>query len=579
MIGRGYEDKTQGRFPDEDLRGMPASLRLAAQVGGLLGRSPLLLGSLSRPAFASERVVIPVTPAGALRLVLGDQLSEFLTALEGIDVRQDVVLMAEVRDEATYVRHHKQKIALIFAAMRSHAERLSARGVTVRYIRIDAPGNTHSIVGEIERALTETGCSSVVMTECGEWRLAEALKAFAVAAQVPVEIREDRRFICSHDRFRAWAGDRRQLRMEYFYREMRRETGLLMNGTEPEGGRWNFDAENRKGLPKGVRPPARPRISPTTTTREAMADVERLFPDHFGDLASFGWPTTVAEAEQVLEAFITDILPDFGEWQDAMATGQPWMWHGLISTSLNIGLLDPLETCRRAEAAYRAGRAPLNAVEGFIRQILGWREFVRGVYWLKMPEYGLRNALGADRRLPAFFWSGQTDMACVADAVETTRANAYAHHIQRLMVTGNLAMLLGVHPDAVDDWYMTVYADAFEWVEMPNTRGMATFADGGIIGSKPYAASGAYINRMSDYCAACRYDVKAKSGDDACPFNRLYWGFLERNRPLLGANARLAMPYRTLDNFGEDRRRALLADAEATRALLGAVVEGDLSGV
>lgn len=510
-------------------------------------------------------------PAGAaLTLVLGDQLSDGLSALEGLDSRTDVVLMAEVRGEATYVRHHKQKIALIFAAMRGHAARLSARGVQVRYVRIDDPTNTHSIVGELQRALAETGCARVVMTECGEWRLAEALKAFAASASVPVEIRDDRRFLCSHDRFRAWAGDRKQLRMEYFYREMRRETGLLMDGDDPAGGRWNFDAENRKGLPRGMRPPARARTAPNATTREAIADVARLFPEHFGDLEGFGWPTTPAEAEAALDAFLTDILPGFGDWQDAMARGEPWMWHGLISASLNIGLLDPLETCRRAEAAYRAGRAPLNAVEGFVRQILGWREFVRGVYWLKMPEYGLRNALEADRDLPWFFWSGETDMACVADTVKTTRDNAYAHHIQRLMVTGNLAMLLGVHPDAVDDWYLSVYADAFEWVEMPNTRGMATFADGGIVGSKPYAASGAYINRMSDYCGGCRYDVKGKSGEGACPFNRLYWGFLERNRARLAGNARLAMPYRTLEGFGEDRRRALLADAEAARTALGA---------
>ncbi|MGL4543577.1 MAG: cryptochrome/photolyase family protein, partial [Polymorphobacter sp.] len=289
-------------------------------------------------------------------------------------------------------------------------------------------------------------------------------------------------------------------------------------------------------------------------------------------LKGFGWPTTAAEAQVVLDDFLTNILPEFGNWQDAMARGEPWRWHGLIASSLNIGLLDPLDVCRRAEAVYRAGRAPLNAVEGFIRQILGWREFVRGVYWLKMPGYGQRNALDADRALPEFFWSAETAMACVADAVATTRDNAYAHHIQRLMVTGNLAMLLGVDPDAVDAWYLAVYADAYEWVEMPNTRGMATFADGGIIGSKPYAASGAYINRMSDYCSGCRFDVKAKSGDGACPFNRLYWGFLERNRARLGGNVRLAMSYRTLDGFGAEKRRELLADAEATRIMLGATV-------
>ena len=508
---------------------------------------------------------------GTLRLVLGDQLSDRLSALEGLDPARDVVLMAEVQDEATYVPHHKQKIALTFAAMRSFALRLERRGVTVRYVRIDDPANTHSIVGELHRALDTQAFEAVVMTECGECRLAEALSAFSSIAGTPVDIREDRRFICSHDRFRRWASGKSQLRMEFFYREMRKDTGILLDDGQPVGGQWNYDAENRKKLPKGLRTPSRLRIPPDDVAREAIADVARLFPDHFGELDAFGWPTTAEQAEAVFADFLRTILPGFGDWQDAMARGEPWMWHSLISTSINLGLLDPLDVCRRAEVEYRQGRAPLNAVEGFIRQILGWREFVRGIYWLKVPEYRQRNFLDADRTLPEFYWSGQTDMACVADAVSTTKRNAYAHHIQRLMVTGNLAMLLGVHPDEVDDWYLTVYADAYEWVEMPNTRGMATFADGGIVGSKPYAASGAYIDRMSDYCGACRFDVKAKAGAKACPFNRLYWGFLERNRDRLRDNVRLAMPYRTLENFGPEKRVALLAEAEATREALGAV--------
>ncbi|WP_309627361.1 cryptochrome/photolyase family protein [Brevundimonas sp.] len=509
---------------------------------------------------------------GTLRLVLGDQLSDGLSALTDLDPACDLVLMAEVREEATYVRHHKQKIALIFAAMRSFALRLEGRGVTVRYVRIDDPANTHSIVGELHRALDEQPMGSVTITECGEWRLAEALVAFAGVARVPVDVREDSRFICTHDRFRRWASGKSQLRMEFFYREMRRETGLLLDGAQPVGSKWNYDAENRRKLTKGMRPPKRLRTPPDAVARGAVADVARLFPDHFGDLDAFGWPTTTEQAETVLADFLANVLPGFGDWQDAMARGEPWMWHGLISTSINLGLLDPLAVCRRAEIEYRAGRAPLNAVEGFIRQILGWREFVRGIYWLKMPDYARRNFLDADRTLPWFYWSGETDMACVADVVSMTRSHAYAHHIQRLMVTGNLAMLLGVHPDEIDDWYLVVYADAYEWVEMPNTRGMATFADGGIMGSKPYAASGAYIDRMSDYCGSCRYDVKAKAGENACPFNRLYWGFLERNQHRLRDNIRLAMPYRTLENFGPERRAQVLAEAEAARTMLGAVL-------
>jgi deoxyribodipyrimidine photolyase-related protein len=302
-----------------------------------------------------------------------------------------------------------------------------------------------------------------------------------------------------------------------------------------------------------------------------MAEVAERFPDNFGALDRFDWPTNHAEAEAALDHFIGQILPNFGDWQDAMAKADAFLWHGLISSSLNIGLLDPLEVCRRAEEAWRAGRAPLNAVEGFIRQILGWREYVRGVYWLKGPDYKTINALSADRALPWFYWSGETDMACVADVVSETRDHAYAHHIQRLMVTGNLAMLLGVHPDEINDWYMVVFIDAFEWVELPNTHGMATFADGGIVGSKPYAASGAYIERMSDYCKGCRYDVKDKLGDDACPFNALYWDFLMRNAKVLRDNHRLAFPYKTLERMTEAERAALKAKADATRERLGAV--------
>lgn len=509
--------------------------------------------------------------APRLRLVLGDQLSPGLASLRGL-APGDVVLMAEVAEEATYVRHHKQKIALVFAAMRSFAAGLTARGVSVRYVRIDDPTSTGSIVGELARAATEAGpFGGIVLTGCGEWRLQAALEAFAARGPTPVEILEDDRFLCSRADFARWAEGRRELRMEWFYRDMRRRTGLLMDGDQPAGGRWNFDAENRKRLPAGMRVPRRRRFAPDAIAREAIADVDRLFPDHFGTLDAFGWPTTAGQAEEALDHFLRDALPLFGDWQDAMATGEPFLWHSLVSTSINLGLLDPFDVCRRAEAEWREGRAALNAVEGFVRQILGWREFVRGVYWLKMPEYGRRNALDADRALPWLFWSGETDMVCVRETVIAARDHAYAHHIQRLMVAGNLMMLLGVHPDAVDDWYMTVFADAYEWVEMPNTRGMATFADGGIVGSKPYAASGGYIKRMSDHCGGCRYDPAARTGEGACPFNALYWDFLIRNEARLGGNARMAMPYKNLARFSETERGAISRWAETVRERMGAV--------
>ena len=505
--------------------------------------------------------------AGALRLVLGDQLSDNLTALADADLARDQVLMVESRVEATAWKHHKQKLVLVWSAMRQFAERLRSRGFDVRYVTLEDPANTGSIGGELRRALEDGDFDRVIRTACGKWGLESHLLGLDLS--VPMETREDDRFLCSRAQFAAWAEGRRELRMEFFYREMRRKTGLLMDGDQPAGGRWNFDAENRRKLPPGLRPPERLRIPPNPTTQAVLEQVSRGFDDHFGATKGFGWPTNPDEATAILDHFIADMLPSFGDWQDAMSWQRPFLWHSLISPALNIGLLDPLDICRRAEAAWREGRAPLNAVEGFIRQIIGWREFVRGIYWLKMPEYAQRNALDADGKLPWFYWTGQTDMACVADTVRAAHDHAYAHHIQRLMVTGNLAMLLGVHPDAVDDWYMVVFADAYEWVEMPNTRGMATFADGGIVGSKPYAASGAYIDRMSDYCKGCRYDVKKRLGDDACPFNALYWDFIDRHAQRLAGNGRMMMPLRTLEKMPDAEREAFRRQAAALRVKMG----------
>jgi deoxyribodipyrimidine photolyase-related protein len=513
------------------------------------------------------------SPGGSLRVLLGDQISDGrISSLNGLDRARDTLLFAEVREEAGYVRHHKQKIALVFAAMRGFADRLGAAGANVRYVRLGDPHNTHVLTGEILRAVGSGNFRDVIVTEPGEWRLRQAFAALAETLPVPMIIREDDRFLCSHDEFDRWADGKRTLRMEFFYREMRKKTGLLMKGTEPEGGRWNFDAENRKRLPKSLAPPVHRFVPPNPVTRAVLTDVARDFPDHFGDLELFSYATTPDEAETIRDDFIESVLPGFGDYQDAMASGEPWMWHSILSAAINIGLLDPLDVCRRAEAAYRNGNAPLNAVEGFIRQIIGWREFVRGIYWLKMPEYKETNALGANRRLPWFYWSGETDMNCVRDVVATTRRHGYAHHIQRLMVTGNLAMLLGVAPAEINDWYMAVYADAYEWVELPNTHGMAIFADGGIVGSKPYAAAGAYINRMSDYCRKCRYDPRERFGDNACPFNALYWDFLMRNEALLANNPRMAMPYRNLARMNAGEKSRLRRQAEATRERVGATV-------
>lgn len=458
--------------------------------------------------------------------------------------------MAEVMEEATYVRHHKKKIAFLFAAMRHFAAELVGLGYRVRYVRLDDPGNQGSLRAEIARTLeAHAGLDGIVVTRPGEWRLMQDMETWRDLFPVPVELREDDRFIVSTSEFAAWAEGRRQLRMEYFYREVRRKTGLLMDGDAPAGGRWNFDAENRKRLPASLVPPPRYLPAPDGVTQEVIELVGTRFADHFGELEPWVFATTRAGAEAARDHFIEEILPGFGDWQDAMARGEPWMWHSLLSLYINAGLLAPLDVCRRAEAAYRAGRAPLNAVEGFIRQIIGWREYVRGLYWLKMPAYARLNALDARRCLPDFYWSAETPMRCMAEAIGQTRRHAYAHHIQRLMITGNFALLAGIDPEDVNEWYLAVYADAYEWVELPNTHGMALYADGGIMASKPYAASGSYINRMSDYCGACAYKVKEKTGPDACPFNFLYWDFIARNHARLKQNPRMALICRSLDRF------------------------------
>ncbi|MCA3282810.1 MAG: cryptochrome/photolyase family protein [Roseomonas sp.] len=504
-----------------------------------------------------------MSKTAALRIVLGDQLTPGLSALEGLDPKRDRVLMMEVMGECTHVPHHPQKIILILSAMRHFAHALAARGVAVDYMRLDDTANTQSFAGELARAAARHRPERIIATHPGEWRVLQDMEAWEKALGLPVEIRPDHRFICDLPRFRAWAKGRKQYRMEFFYRDMRRETGLLMEGDEPAGGAWNYDAENRAALPKGVTPPAPPRFALDEITREVMALVGARFSAHFGTAESFAWPVTARDAEAALAAFIRDRLPRFGDYQDAMAAGQPFLFHSLISTSLNIGLLDPLAICRAAEQAWRDGTAPLNAVEGFIRQIIGWREYVRGLYWLLMPGYAEGNALSAKRPLPAFYWGAETSMRCMSQAVGQTRDHAYAHHIQRLMITGNFALIAGLDPAEVNRWYLAVYADAFDWVELPNTQGMALYADGGVMASKPYAASAAYINRMGDYCRGCAHDAKDAVGPRACPFNFLYWDFIARHAEDFARNPRMAMPVMGLRKLKPEKLAAMRAKARA----------------
>ena len=501
-------------------------------------------------------------PDQHLILILGDQLSLSLSSLRQGDKLHDVVLMAEVMAEATYARHHKKKFVLVFSAMRHFAETLRAEGWRVDYVYMQDEGNTHSLKGEVERAKLRHGISDVVMTEPGEWRLREDLHH--------IHQLEDRRFLCTHAGFRQWADGRKELRMEYFYRDMRRQTGLLMEGDKPVGGQWNFDSENRKPAKSDLFMPVPQHFEPDAITRDCIALTQEIAADNFGDINPFWFAVTTEQAEQALEHFLISALPKFGETQDAMLTGQKFLHHAVLSPYINLGLLDPLHVCRRVEQEYRKGLVPLAAAEGFIRQIIGWREYIRGIYWLKMPDYRDVNALNATRPLPDFYWTGETDMNCIAQAVKQTREEAYAHHIQRLMVTGNFALIAGINPREVHEWYLAVYADAYEWVELPNTIGMALHADGGLLGSKPYAASGNYINKMSDYCKSCRYDVKQRTGPDACPFNALYWDFMARHLQRFSKNPRMGNITRVYEKFDDAEKERIAASANGFLAGLKA---------
>jgi deoxyribodipyrimidine photolyase-related protein len=500
-----------------------------------------------------------------LCLVLGEQLSFDLASLQQLDAERDTVLLVEVMEEASHVPHHPQKIALIFSAMRHFAKALQDQGLQVAYVALDDPHNSGSVAGELRRWQTLLQADEVHVTECGDWRLEHAIKDCGL----PVHWHVDTRFLCSRAAFGAWAAGKKQLRMEFFYREMRRKSGLLLNGDgTPVGGAWNFDAENRKPLPKVVKAPYPPRFGNDAITGEVLALVKARFSHHYGALDDFNYPVTHAEAQALWAHFLEYGLAGFGDYQDAMASDEPFLFHARISAALNIGLLDVRQLCSDVESAYWSGNIALNAAEGFIRQLIGWREYVRGVYWLKMPEYACGNAFGNSRPLPEFYWTGDTQMNCMRQAIGQSLQHAYAHHIQRLMVTGNFALLAGIAPSQVCEWYLAIYMDAFDWVELPNTLGMVMHADGGYLGSKPYCASGQYIKRMSDYCRGCAYKVSESTADNACPFNALYWHFLIRHGDLLRGNQRMAMLYKNLDRMPPAKQQALWQRGQSLLASL-----------
>jgi len=497
-------------------------------------------------------------------VILGDQLSLNMASLARINKQDDIVLMAEVYSEATYVKHHKKKIAFVFSAMRHFKIELENAGYTVAFTKYDDKDNKQSILEQLHHTIKtmHPAVSEAVIAHPGEYRLWEEVNSWQDKLNIQVTITEDNRFIANKSAFASWAEGRKQLRMEYFYREMRKKTMVLMEDNKPVGDKWNFDSDNRKKLPKNHKTLPPDMFTPDDITKEVLSLVNQTFTEHFGKLEDFHYAVTTEQAKQVLASFISERLPLFGDYQDAMAQDEPWLYHSHIGLYLNTGLLDPLDVIKQAEHAYYSGKAPLNCVEGFIRQILGWREYVRGFYWYLMPDYVTENYFNATRKLPEFFWTADTKMNCLQQCISETRDNAYAHHIQRLMVLGNFSLLTGLDPKWVNEWYLIVYADAYEWVELPNVSGMVLYADGGKLASKPYAASGAYINKMSNYCQHCDYKVKEKTGEHACPFNYLYWHFLIRHKETLSKNPRMAMIYRTLSKMNSDQVETMRRDAD-----------------
>jgi deoxyribodipyrimidine photolyase-related protein len=508
-----------------------------------------------------------VTELRSLIVVLGDQLDLDAAAFDGFDAALDAVWMAEVAEESTHVWSSKPRTVMFLAAMRHFALELQAAGRTLHYTRLDARGNGGSLAAQLQADSLRLRPAQLVMTAPGDWRVLQAIKAVAESNSLPLDIREDRHFFSSIREFAAHAKGRKSLRMEYFYREQRKRHRVLMQEDEPIGGQWNFDADNREAFgaagPGAV--PPRTSFEPDGLTRAVIKLVNTRFASHPGQLNDFTWPVTRAQALQSLQAFIQERLPLFGRYQDAMWPGDPWLYHAHLSAALNLKLLNPREVVAAAEAAYHAGHAPLASVEGFIRQILGWREYVRGIYWTLMPGYAERNALDAQEALPAWYWTGATDMACLRDALAQTLTHGYANHIQRLMVTGLYALMLGVQPKQVHAWYLAVYVDAVEWVELPNTLGMSQYADGGVMGSKPYIATGKYIQRMSPHCKGCRYDPAQRSGDSACPFTTLYWDFLMRHEATLAKNPRMALQVKNVARLTDVQKQAVNERAAAIR--------------
>jgi len=515
----------------------------------------------------------PATRVRDLVVVLGDQLSHDYGTIRGLDHERDAVLMMEVREESTRTPSSKQRTTLFLAAMREFGLRLVERGARLRYITLDDKENTGTFGGELERAVKDLGPERVRVVQPGAWRVLGELESAAKLAGVELEVAEDTHFLCPLEEFRSWREGRKVVVMEHFYRWMRKEHGVLMEDGKPAGGTWNYDKENRETFKRAPRAPGRYAARESDVVREVMELVERELPDLPGKLDHFRWPVTREQALYALDKFVGERLKLFGKYEDAMWTGENALWHSLLSPALNLKLLDPREVIEKAVAALGDG-APINSVEGFVRQVLGWREFIRGIYWAEGEGYESRNRLRARGELPASYWTGETDMRCVAECVAPVLEHGHSHHIQRLMVTGNLALTAGVHPDAVDAWYLGMFVDGVEWATVPNTRGMSQHADHGVVGTKPYASTGNYVKKMSNYCEHCRYDPGQKTGEDACPLTTLYWDFLLRHEERFSGNNRMNMMMKHVQNLKKEQRVEITSSAKKLRVSLG-VTKGD----
>ena len=500
-------------------------------------------------------------PGPTLRLILGDQLNPLHSWFS--EVRSDVIyLLMEVRSETDYVRHHAQKVLGIFAALRDLAQQFKAAGHRVRYVAIDDPSNRQSVPANLAALVQHYQASAVAYQAPDEWRLDQQLRDWARSCPVPVTMVDSEHFFTARDEAQQLFAGKKQWLMESFYRQQRKKHRVLMTPAgKPEGEQWNFDADNRKPWP-GT-PAAPPDTRPCHDHSVLWQTIVAAGVQTLGDpqAAAFRWPLNRAEALQQLAHFIAHGLPHFGDFQDALSSKSWYLFHSLLSFALNTKMLSPQEVVQHAEQAWRQGLAPLHAAEGFIRQILGWREYVRGVYWAHMPGYTEANQLQLQTPLPEWFWSGNTQMACLASAIGQSLEHAYAHHIQRLMVIGNFALLAGLNPAQVHQWYLGIYIDAFEWVEAPNTLGMSQWADGGRLATKPYVSSAAYLQRMGDHCQGCAYDPKARIGEKACPFNALYWNFFHRHRSQFQSNPRLGVVYHQLARMDAPTLTALQEQA------------------